>query len=310
LKAIIRYSLLVPCFNAEKFIDSFLKNISKLNKQFDEIIFYDDASTDGTVNLLKSKNCNIIENDINRGPGYARNQLANAATGDYIHFHDVDDELDADYLSATSTIAFNHAFDVILCNVNWYNAHTKTLQIEWKYSDAELQKNPIGYTIANPIGGINGLYKRSKFIETCGFNTTIRIWEDADMHVKLAAAKSSFYVIEKVLSYSLRYSESASKNQSFGWLIRLSLLQNYYTLFTDDTNRVIIGKQAQIAAGNLILSKQTEPAKIALQLSELCDVKVPDNNSKIWKLIKIIFPEALRINLRLLQLRLAFNNSK
>lgn len=304
------YALLVPCYNAEKFIDSFLSNINKLTKPFDETIFYDDASTDNTYQLLKSKGCTVVKGDINRGPGYARNKLAEITTCEWFHFHDIDDGLKPDYLAKTAAITQTNKADVVLCNVNWYDAHSHKTVINWEYSNILINQNPITYTIAHPIGGINGLYRKSKFMETGGFNTQIRIWEDADLHIRLATRGATFYIIEEVLSYSWRYEQSASTNQALGWLTRLNLLQEYATFLNDEPFLTQIGKQAQLTASKLILSQQYDAAKAAFQLSETCKVQIPDNHSKVWKILKTLLPAALRIELRLLQLKLAFNRGK
>lgn len=305
-----KFSLLVPCYNAEKYILSFLDNIDKMTVKFNEIIFYDDCSKDQTVAILKQNKQNVIIGEKNQGPAFARNKLAEACSFDWFHFHDIDDGLEPFYLEKVSEIVESKsAIDVVLCNVNWYEAQTKALLFSWTYSNELINKNAVSYTIANPIGGINGLYRKSKFLSTTGFNTKIRIWEDADVHVKLAASKASFYVIEEVLSYSLRYPNSASENQQLGWIIRLHLLREYFELFNSKTERTEIGIQAQITASNLLLSGNLAKAKQALQLSELCGIKVPHNNSKLWKMIKMILPAAYRIQLRLIQLRIAFRKS-
>lgn len=302
-----KFSLLVPCYNAEKYIEKFIANILALKSAFDEVIFYDDASTDNTFELIKSKGYPIIKGNTNGGPGYARNKLAETATGNWIHFHDIDDGLHPDYLIETSKIAAEMVVDVILCNVTWYDAKTEIPLIYWKYSNDLINKNPVVYTISNPIGGINGMYNKEFFLNAGGFDTEVRIWEDSNLHVKLAAEGAKFYVIEKELTYSLRYEESISSNQNLGWLIRLEQLQKYATHFTDQEIKNTIGIQAQFTASRLIMGKQYEVAKDAFLLSEKCNLKVPYSNNLLWKILKFILPKTVRIKLRILQLKSAFN---
>ena len=304
-----KYSLLVPCYNAQNYIEGFIENLETLILPFDEIIFYDDASEDNTVQILISKGLNVIQGKTNKGPGYARNKLVENSTCEWFHFHDIDDLLTPDYLTRTSELAEKGKFDVILCNVNWFDSRTKKLVRSWEYSDTEMNQNPLVYTISNPIGGINGLYRKTKFIETGGFNTTIRIWEDADIHVRLAGKNAIFHVIEEVLSYSIRYPTSTSPNQKLGWLTRANLLGEYYKIYKQEVVRSEIGTQAQLVASYLILYLQNNAAREALQLSELCNVKVPKNTSKVWTLLKKIIPAPLRIELRLLHLKVAFRSS-
>lgn len=302
-----QFALLVPCYNAAKYIDSFIENINSLDKSFDEIIFYDDASTDQTYDILVSKGYQVLRGIENMGPGYARNKLIKACSSNWVHFHDIDDGLKPDYLSkVTSIINKNPDTDVVLCNVDWYDANSKALLSRWEYSNAELNQNPLAYIISHPIGGINGLYRKLKCVECGSFNTGIRIWEDADFHVSLASHQALFFVLEEVLSFSLRYPISASSNQDNAWLIRLKLLQHYRDQFTDIKVLQQIGIQAQVAASALVLRNKLSEAKIALSLSEKCGVIVPNNTSKVWGIIKSIFPASIRIYLRLIHLKIAF----
>ena len=48
----LKYSILVPCFNVDKYLNLFLKNIPTDRDDF-ELIFIDDASTDTTQQILK-----------------------------------------------------------------------------------------------------------------------------------------------------------------------------------------------------------------------------------------------------------------
>lgn len=98
----IRYSIIIPCYNSEKFIKPCLKSISDLSfdKSFFEVIFVDDCSTDNTVTTINSFikiseiNVKLLENEINSGPGYSRQHGAEMAQGDYLFFCDSDDWYD------------------------------------------------------------------------------------------------------------------------------------------------------------------------------------------------------------------------
>ena len=301
------YAILVPCYNAEQYIDGFLENLAQQILPFDEVVFYDDASIDSTYNHLIAKGCNVIKGDKNRGPGYARNQLAANCKSQWMHFHDIDDELEPDYLAKTSAIVESHSsVDVVLCNVEWHDAASRQVLLSWTYSNSEINENAVAYTIAHPIGGINGLYRKSKFVEAGGFSTEIRIWEDADLHVKLAEGKAKFYVIEEVLCRSLRYNNSASANQHHGWLTRLDLLTTYAKSFKERAEQIEIGRQANLAASNFILLGDASAATRAFRLSESCGVQVPDNKSTLWHILKAVLPAGIRIPLRVFQLRTAF----
>jgi glycosyltransferase involved in cell wall biosynthesis len=223
----ITYALLVPCYNAENYIPGFLENISQLKKPFDEVLFYDDASVDNTYQMLLSRGLSVIKGSMNMGPGYARNRLAERSTSDYIHFHDIDDEFSSSFLSLVDQNANATSSDVILGYADWIDAVNRNIIIKWRYSEVEIQKCPLTYFISNPLGIINTVYKKDAFLNVHGFNETVKCWEDADLHIKLAAAAFSFSVIPHVLAYSIRHNNGISNNQQWCWGCRLIFIKKY-----------------------------------------------------------------------------------
>lgn len=304
-----KFALLIPCYNAEKFVIPFLENIETLNKKFDEVLFYDDASTDDTVSMLEKHGQKVIKGTANKGPAFARNILATTTSCNWFHFHDIDDLLHAEYLEKVSDIAMSNDVDIVLCNVDWLDSNKSNIIFHWEYSHSEICKDPIGYTISHPIGGINGLYKKSAFEAVGGFDTDIRLWEDADIHVRLAANNARFYIIEEVLSFSIRYYDSLSANQNAAWLTRLSLLQKYFKGFNYASVHTIIGHEAQRAASKFLILNMVKEAEESLMLSELCGVPVPNNKNLVWKILKTTISANLRIRLRILQLQFAFRKT-
>lgn len=90
----IKFSIIIPAYNAEKYIDETINSILKQTYQNYEIIVIDDASTDNTLAKVKPyNNIIVLQNEINMRQGTARNKGLAKATGDYIYFLDADDVL-------------------------------------------------------------------------------------------------------------------------------------------------------------------------------------------------------------------------
>ncbi len=82
-------SIIVPVFNAEKYLDECLSSLSIANT---EIIVINDASTDNSEEIAK-KYTNKVINIEHSGPVISRNVGIKNANGDYIIFMDADDVL-------------------------------------------------------------------------------------------------------------------------------------------------------------------------------------------------------------------------
>lgn len=91
-------SILLPVYNVSDYIDECFNSIENQDLDGVEVIFFDDASSDNSWDLLreKAKNCSsfkLLKNSVNQGLSAARNALFEASTGEYIWFVDSDDVL-------------------------------------------------------------------------------------------------------------------------------------------------------------------------------------------------------------------------
>ena len=90
-----KISVVIPVFNAEKYIDRCIQSILRQSMSNIEIICVDDGSDDASLDLLRwyeSNNSNIIViSQKNLHAGVARNTGLKAARGEYVHFLDIDD---------------------------------------------------------------------------------------------------------------------------------------------------------------------------------------------------------------------------
>lgn len=103
-------SVVIPCYNAARFIYQSIDSILKQTFSAIELIIVDDGSTDDTVRLIrefKDQRIKLILLEENLGNYYARNTGIRAAQGKYIAMFDADDvsecnriEIQYNYLEA------------------------------------------------------------------------------------------------------------------------------------------------------------------------------------------------------------------
>lgn len=99
-------AVVIPCWNAEKWIGRAIQSVIDQNYANAEIIVIDDGSTDGGLEIIKSFGDKIRwETGPNRGAGAARNRGLSRAVSQYVLFLDADDYIEGNYVSGLAQAA-------------------------------------------------------------------------------------------------------------------------------------------------------------------------------------------------------------
>lgn len=104
-----KFSIIVPIYNTEKYLDKCLESILKQTNQDFEVICVNDGSTDNSLNVLnKYKESITIVSQENMGLSEARNNGVKKATGKYLLFVDSDDYIEKNLLEKLDTVTKNN----------------------------------------------------------------------------------------------------------------------------------------------------------------------------------------------------------
>ena len=117
----MKISLIIPVYNAEKTLPATLESIRAQRYRDFEVIFSEDAGTDGSAALLEAfcadsgLPCKLLRAEKNGGAAAARNRALEAAEGEYLAFADADDLLDPSMLelAATAVEASDQPVDIV-----------------------------------------------------------------------------------------------------------------------------------------------------------------------------------------------------
>ena len=115
----IKLSVIVPIYNAEKYLVQCLDSIVKQTLKDIEIILIDDGSTDGSAeickNYLSDSRVSYYHKE-NEGLAAARDDGMMRANGEYIGFVDSDDWIKPDMYEKMYNAAKSNDSDVVFCN--------------------------------------------------------------------------------------------------------------------------------------------------------------------------------------------------
>ncbi len=285
----MRTALLVPCYNAVRFLPRLRAQVERLQPAFDEVLLADDASTDATAEQAAALGFRVLRLPSNRGPGGARNALAQAATAEWIHFHDVDDEIAPDYLAHVLPAA-GPAADAVLHSLDFIRESDRHLIRAWRTDAAGLARDPAEQLLRFPLPTSASFLRRALFLQLGGFDEQHRCFEDGDFHFRMAASGARLVSMPDVLGWSLRHDGGASANQRYCYGCRVDYLESY----ADQHARLhpAIAAEAEYAAAQLLRYGDRPNAERAIALGRRLGRTIPSSHSVLVRMLRPILPAA------------------
>ena len=209
-------SVIVPIYNAEKYIEKCVCSILKQKYTNFELILVDDGSTDNSLSICnKMKETDeriVVLKKNNGGAGSARNAGLDYACGKYYVFIDSDDYVSDTYLLNLYYSISEGDFDIVQCKTK---ATKKSLftapTIEFVRKDvSEITKEEAlnGYRYKVAVWG--KIYKSSVF-KNFRFNENI-IYEDDDSYYQLAYFAKRIAILNETLYYYYLSNNSVMRN--------------------------------------------------------------------------------------------------
>lgn len=114
-----RISIIMPLFNAAKYLPEALQSVLNQTYREFELICIDDCSTDDTAEILmnfqrKDERIKVLENKERLGAGPSRNRGLKAAKGKYVIFLDGDDIFEEELLEKANAAMERYQTDIVL----------------------------------------------------------------------------------------------------------------------------------------------------------------------------------------------------
>lgn len=116
----MKVSILVPCYNVEKYINQCLDSIIQQTYTNLQIVLVDDGSSDNTLNILNeyaSRDSRIeVYHQENQGVATVRNVLLSEIKGDFFLFVDSDDWIELDMVEFLIEKSVKGNADIVVCS--------------------------------------------------------------------------------------------------------------------------------------------------------------------------------------------------
>lgn len=289
-------ALLVPCHNAARFLPRLRAQVDQLRPLFDEVLLADDCSGDGTASLAEQLGFKILRLPTNLGPGGARNALARASHAEWIHFHDVDDELAPDYLVRVRSVATAER-DLVLHTVEFIRESDRSPVIRWQADPAQLAVDPALALLKSPLPTMSSFMRRTAFLAAGGFDEKLRCFEDGDLHFRLAAGGARIAVIPETLEWSLRHDHGAGADQHYCFKCRLEFLARYAATQPARLHPAV-AEEAERAAVMLLRYGDTPNARRAIALAARLGRRLPATRNPLLQGLSLFLPTTVTLRLQ------------
>lgn len=288
-------SLCIPAYNAATHLPTLLSSARKQSIPFDEILVYDDFSTDNTREVAQSFGAVVICGEKNLGCTWGRKTLAEHVHSDWIHFHDADDDMLDNFTTlAHSWMAKPDAPDVVLFNYDWIDLETGEVLGRTRFDKAKAEESAVIFTLETQVNPFCGLYKTQRFRDAGGPDTDPLVMqcEDIAMHCKLARAGLSFSVEEivSIVNYGVR--NSMSRSEESYHRLPAAIYRVYLKAFLDSETqsekcqiRRAIGMRMWQNTRHAAWVSQWEIVKLSIELASACGVKQPANDSGLFRVM-------------------------
>lgn len=191
----VKVSVIIPCYNSEKWIIKCLESIPK--REDVEIICINDGSSDKTIDILEEykkneyKDLKIITYKKNKGVSYARNCGIDTSSGEYLVMIDSDDYI---YPDVFNKIVDNYLKDAELVFYDMEsNANFKF------FADQNNYKSKYG----------NFKFIKKEFLGDLRYSEGKNYAEDKELHLKMMEKYPTCFFTKEVM-YHYNYPRKGS----------------------------------------------------------------------------------------------------
>jgi glycosyltransferase involved in cell wall biosynthesis len=189
-------ALLITYYGERELLRECLESVLHQTEPPDEVLIYDDASDAPPAPYVPTgMPVRILRGAENRGLSFGRNQLLQASSSTYVHFHDADDLFHPEWCARVrASFESTHA-DAVFTEAVASAVDSPARQRVIGLADVLAGEDLAEFCIKGVIMPAAGSYRRETVLDIGGFRTSLRQAEDFDFHVRLAVTRPRFAII-------------------------------------------------------------------------------------------------------------------
>jgi len=206
-----KVSIIINCYNGEKYLKECLDSVINQSYTNWEIIFWDNQSKDNSSKIFKSYNdprFKYFLSDIFTNLPTARNLAMQKIGGDYISFLDTDDFWNFNKLSCQVSILKDNNVDLVYSN--YLIKNEKKTYVAKKLSFP--RKNIINSLFQHYHIGLLTIIFKKKILNKFTFNENYSIITDFDLMINICKYFKVFGINEVLATYRVHNTNTTQEN--------------------------------------------------------------------------------------------------
>lgn len=252
------FSIIIPIYNMEDYLDECLSSVAIQKFESIEVILIDDGSTDSSVEICE-KYCKAYKyfklvRQHNSGQGMARNHGLRLAVGEFVLFVDSDDKIDSDLCADMHEVMKSGTYDFVNFGLNFVDVHGNVKHSMSEFNISVLSGTAIfqASMLDNQVfsSPVNKVYRRSFLLDNNIFFPPVKTSEDIYFSRVLSFYANSTFFVSKVYYHALIRDDSTSRKFSIKNLKDTFAVINLVSGFLSDKNA--LEKYRDLYEANLV----------------------------------------------------------
>ena len=282
-------SVIVNCFNGEKYLEDCLNSILNQTYHNWEVIFWDNHSTDNSKKIFRKFNDKRFKYYLSPKHTFlyeARDLAIKVSSGDFIAFCDVDDYWSKEKLERLVPLFHDKNVGIVYSNQWIFNDKNKKKRI---HTNKALPKgNSISSILLVPsITILTAVVRKTTYFDQkIGFNKNYQIIGDFDFFVRTSKKCLFDCVQEPLATFRVHENNFTKKNRD----IEIKELENWLM-----DNKTLLSKKEIVLVRELILYKKITILILKKKtLSTIIHIlKFPNNFKKIKLFLALLLPRSI-----------------
>ncbi len=287
-------TVIIPVYNAEKYIRKSLNSILNQTLKNIEILVIEDCSTDNSLIIIQElqqsdDRVKIIKNSTNKGIVYGLNAGLDLASSDYIARMDADD------------IAYPERFEKQL---HYLRQHTDTILVGTNMELIDDRENHISFReypqhhaeiIAalfdrSPFGHPTVMFKKSAVIEIGGYREEFKTCEDYDLWLRLRNKGKFANLQETLLKYRVHNDQITFRKLKDQHVFHMKARHDALGLKDYSISQKLTGKSGTLGSKYLSIAFQQKELSNKNMATKMCATALLYSplNSDAWKFLRHI----------------------